>query len=120
LASWSGLSVFMVLMDRLTFSELGYILYPSWSIAVIFLLVPIAAVLSIELSVIASSRVSDVRSANSIGGIMFIPFMVIYLAGEIGVITLNQENLLIISGALLFVDLALFFFSIATSDVKRY
>ncbi|MGA2680345.1 MAG: ABC transporter permease subunit [Candidatus Bathyarchaeia archaeon] len=114
LASWSGLSIFMVLMDRLTYSELGYILYPSWSIAVIFLLVPIAAVLSIELSIIASSRVSDVRSANSVGGIMFIPFMVIYLAGEIGVITLNPENLLIISVAILFVDLALFYFSIAT------
>jgi ABC-2 type transport system permease protein len=45
---------------------------------------------------------------------MFIPFMVIYLAGEIGVITLNTDNLLIISGAILIVDLALFYFSVAT------
>ena len=114
LASWVGLSAFMVLMDRLTSNALGYLLYPNWSIGVIFLLIPIAAVLSIELSVIASSRVSDVRSANSIGGLMFIPFMVIYLAGEIGVITLNTENLLIISGAILIADLALFYFSVAT------
>ncbi|MGD0203347.1 MAG: ABC transporter permease subunit [Candidatus Bathyarchaeia archaeon] len=113
-ASWAGLSIFMVLMDRLTSNTLGYLIYPDWSIGVIFLLIPIAAILSIELSVIASSRVSDVRSANSIGGLMFIPFMVIYLAGEIGVITLNTGNLLIISGAILIVDLALFYFSVAT------
>ena len=114
LASWVGLSVFMVLMDSLTSNALGYLLYPNWSIGVIFLLIPIAAVLSIELSIIVSSRVSDVRSANSVGGLMFIPFMIIYLAGEIGVITLNAENLLIISGVFLIVDLALFYFSIAT------
>ncbi len=113
-ACWAGLSAFMAIMDRLTFNSLGYLIYPSWSIGVIFLLIPIATILSIELSVIASSRVSDVRSANSVGGLMFIPFMVIYLASEIGVITLNTDNLLIISGALLIVDLALFYFSVAT------
>jgi ABC-type Na+ efflux pump permease subunit len=113
-ASWAGLSIFMVLMDKLTSNTLGYLIYPNWSIGVIFLLIPIAAILSIELSVIVSSRVSDVRSANSIGGLMFVPFMIIYLAGEIGVIALNTDNLLIISGALLIVDLALFYFSVAT------
>ncbi len=113
-ASWAGLSIYMVLMDKLTSSSLGYLLYPNWSIGVIFLLIPIAAVLSIELSVITSSRVSDVRSANQVGSLMFIPFMVIYLAGEIGVITLNTENLLIISGAFMIVDLALFYFSVST------
>ena len=113
-ASWAGLSIFMVLMDKLTSNTLGYLIYPNWSIGVIFLLIPIAAILSIELSVIASSRVSDVRSANSIGGLMFVPFMIIYLAGEIGVIALNTDNLLMISGALLIVDLALFYFSVAT------
>ncbi len=113
-ASWAGLSAFMVLMDILTRSQLGYTLYPNWSIGVIFLLIPIASILSIELSVITSSKVSDVRSANSIGGLMFVPFMVIYLAGEIGVVTLNTGNLLIISGAILLVDLALFYFSVVT------
>jgi ABC-2 type transport system permease protein len=114
LASYVGVSIFMVLMDKLIFNELGYLYYPNSTIAVIFLLIPIAAILSIELSVIASSRVSDVRSANSIGGLMFIPFMIIYLAGEIGVITLNTDNLLIISSVFLIVDLALFYFSVAT------
>lgn len=85
------------------------------SIGVILLLVvPLAAILSIELSVIGSSRVSDVRAANQLGGLMFIPFMVICLASEIGVIPLNIENILIISVALAFADVALFYFSRAT------
>jgi ABC-2 type transport system permease protein len=115
LATWSGGSIFMVLMNYLTYNKLSYNYYPNWSIAVQLLaLAPLAAILSIELSIIASSRVSDVRAANGVGGLMFVPFMIIYLAGEIGVITLNTDNLLIISAALLIVDIALFYFSIAT------
>jgi len=45
---------------------------------------------------------------------MFFPFLAIYLASEIGVITLDVNNLLIISGILLAVDVILFFVSTAT------
>lgn len=115
LATWAGGSIFMVLMNYLTHDKLSYNYYPNWSIGVQLLtLAPLAAILSIELSVIASSRVSDVRAANGVGGLMFVPFMIIYLAGEIGVIALNTNNLLIISGALLIADIALFYFSVAT------
>jgi ABC-type Na+ efflux pump permease subunit len=114
-ATWVGASIFMVLMDKVTFDKLSYLYYPNLSIGIILLvLAPLAAILSIEISVIASSRVSDVRAANSIGAIMFIPFMIIYLAGEIGLINLNNGNLLIISGAFLIVDVALSYFSVAT------
>ncbi len=75
---------------------------------------PVAVVLSVVFSVIVSSRVNDVRSANSFGILMFFPFLAIYLASEIGIITLDVNNLLIISGILLAVDVALFFVSTAT------
>jgi ABC-2 type transport system permease protein len=115
IATWVGASIYMVLMDRVTFGKLSYLYYPNLSIGIVLLvLAPLAAILSIEISVLASSRVSDVRAANSIGGLMFIPFMIIYLASEIGVIYLNNSNLLIISGAFLVVDVALSYFSVAT------
>jgi len=75
---------------------------------------PVAVVLSVEFSVIVSSRVNDVRSASSFGILMFFPFLAIYLASEIGIITLDVNNLLIISGILLAVDVILFFVSTAT------
>ena len=83
----------------------------------LLLLAPLAAIFSIELAVIASSRVSDVRGANQIAGLMFIPFMVVFVAGVEGIFAFSIDNLLIFSGVVLIVDLVLFFLS--TSTFKR-
>jgi ABC-2 type transport system permease protein len=45
---------------------------------------------------------------------MFFPFLATYLASEIGIISLNINNILIISGILLALDVALFFVSTST------
>jgi len=114
-AMYAGASVFMVGIDEVTFHKLGYYYFPNWTIATLLLiLMPVAVVLSVEFSVIVSSRVNDVRSASSFGILMFFPFLAIYLASEIGIITLDVNNLLIISGILLAVDVILFFVSTAT------
>ena len=110
-----ALTIYMRLIDYLAYPKIGYLYYPNWNIAIIlFLVIPFAEVLSIELSVIGSSRASDVRSANQLGGFMFIPFMIIYVGSEIGLIVLNNTNLLIIAGTLLIIDIGLFFVSTAT------
>ena len=115
IAMYVGAAVFMVGIDAVTFHTLGYYYFPNWTIAVLLLiLVPVAIVLSIEFSVIVSSRVNDVRSASSFGTLMLFPFLAIYLVSEIGAITLDTTNILIISGILLAVDVALFFVSTAT------
>lgn len=102
-------------MDYVTNMRLGFIYYPNWDIAIIlFLVIPVAEILSIELSVIISARVNDVRSANQLSGLMFIPFMIIYLAAEIQLITLNSITLIVIAGLLALVDLWLFSLSTAT------
>jgi ABC-2 type transport system permease protein len=108
-------AVFMVGIDEVAFNKLGYYYFPNWTIATLLpILMPVAVVLSVEFSVIVSSRVNDVRSASSFGILMFFPFLAIYLASEIGVITLSTNNLLIISGILLVLDVILFFVSTAT------
>ena len=115
IATYASAVIYMVLIDYLPYPTLGYLNYPNVSIGIILLLViPLAEILSIEASVIFSSRVNDVRAANQLGGLMFIPFMIIYLASELGVITLNNTNLLIIAGVLLLADVALYYFSSAT------
>jgi ABC-2 type transport system permease protein len=113
-ALYLGSAAFMTGMDAVTFSKLGYNYFPNQTIAVLLLvLVPIAVVLSILFSIIVSSRVNDVRSANSYGILMFFPFLAIYLASEIGIISLDINNLLIISGMLFVIDVGLFFVSTA-------
>jgi ABC-2 type transport system permease protein len=115
LAIWAAASVFMAVTDYLTHNALSYYYFPNWTSGVtLLLLVPLAAVFSIEIAVIASSRVSDVRGANQIASLMFIPFMGVFLAGAEQIFAFNSHNLLIVSGIVLVADVALFFLSVTT------
>ena len=119
-ATYAGSAVFMTLIDAETRGRLGYYYYPNWEIAVILLLLaPLGALLSIELNVISSSRVSDVRTAGQLGTLTFVPFMGIYLAGEIGIITLNTNTLLIIASVIAVLVVLLFRISTATFQRDR-
>jgi ABC-2 type transport system permease protein len=114
-ATYFGAAIFMVLIDVITNQQLGYLFYPNWDAGVFLLLAaPLACLCSVELNVIVSARVSDVRTANQFGALLVIPFMALYVLGEINVVQLTASNLLIISAVLFFVDVLLFFVSRAT------
>jgi len=114
-AIWVGASIFMAAADYLTHDALSYYYFPDWESGVMLLiLVPLAATMSIELAVIASARVGDVRGANQIASLMFVPFMGVFLAGVEGAFSFSTGNLLIVSGVVLVVDVALSFLSAAT------
>ena len=118
IATYAGASIFMTLIDAVTFGRLGYLYYPNWDMGIILLLlVPLALLLSIELNIITSSRVSDVRSASQLGGLMFLPFIGVYLASGIGLFTLDTNALLVIAGVIAVLDVALF--RISTSLFQR-
>jgi ABC-2 type transport system permease protein len=112
----TGSVVFMTLMDLATHSKLGYYFFPNWNAGIVlFLMVPLAVVMSVEWNVIVSSRVSDIRLAQQVGSLIILPFAGVYFAGEINLINLGvTSNLLIITGVLLVVDLILFFAARAT------
>jgi ABC-2 type transport system permease protein len=114
-ATYFGAAIFMVLIDVITYPQLGYLYYPNWNAGVfIFLATPLTCLFSIELSVIVSSRVTDVRTANQFGSLLVIPFAALYVLGEINVVSLTANNLLILSAVLLLVDVILFFVSRST------
>jgi ABC-2 type transport system permease protein len=107
-----GAVIFMVLMDIFTTAQLGYLYFPNWFFASMILLdSPLACIMSIELSVIISSRVNDIRSAQQLAVIVIIPFFALYLLTEISVITLDTNTLLLIAGILAIIDIGLFFAS---------
>jgi ABC-type Na+ efflux pump permease subunit len=115
IAMYAAAAVFMIGIDEVTFGTLGYYYFPNWNIATLLLvLMPVAIVMSVLFSVIVSSRVNDVRSANSFGVFILFPLLGLYLLSETSIITLDVNTLLIISGVLLAVDVALFFVSTAT------
>jgi len=116
LSTWAGASIFMALADYILHSGgLSYYYFPNWNAGVMLLLLaPLAAILSIEVAVIASSRVNDVRGANQIAGLMFIPFVAIFFAGAEGLFAFSVVNLLIFAGIVLIADVILLFLSRAT------
>ncbi len=116
-AIYCGSVVFMALMDDFFYRTLGYYYFPNWSIALILLVVvPLASLLCVELDVILSSKMNDVRAVQQAGTVIVIPFAGIYVASEIGVFALNTANLLIISGVMFLAELVLFYLTRATFD----
>jgi ABC-type Na+ efflux pump permease subunit len=115
----SGSAVFMVLMDLVTRGTLGYDFFPNWSAGIVlFLLVPLAAIMSVEWNVIISSKVSDVRVAMQLGALLALPFGGIYVGGELKLIPLGDtSDLLLIAGILLLIDLLLLY--VARTTFRR-
>ena len=100
----------MALMDLVTRSKLGYYYFPNGNTAIIlFLMVPLAVIMSVEWNVVVSSRVSDVRTAQQLGAHRH-STQGIYVSGELDIINLGlTSNLLIIAGILLVVDTVLLY-----------
>jgi len=113
-----GSIIFMGLTDFVTQAKLGYYFFPNWTTAtLLFLMVPLAELMCVEWNVIVSSRVSDVRIAQQVGALMVIPFVGIYLSGELRFIDLGVvNNLLYIAGALAVLDAVLFYLARAAFD----
>ena len=114
-AMGAGSILFMILMDATTRSRLGYLYYPNGTIGVEMLVcVPLAALLSTEVSVLISARVSDVRSAQQIAGLMVLPLAAVYVGAEINAFPLDIPHMLYLAGALAVIDVPLFFLTRAT------
>jgi ABC-2 type transport system permease protein len=114
-ATYAGAVIFMMLMDAVTSTKLGYIYFPNWTIAVILLItVPLISILSTEFNVIISARVSDIRAAQQFGALIVLPLAAIYVATEIAFVSLTPANLLIISAIILAIDALLFSLSRTT------
>ncbi len=115
LATWAGALIFMATTDFVTHGALSFYYFPNLiSGIMVLILAPLAAFSGIGLAIIASSRLSDVRAANQIAGLVYLPFLFIFVAGSTGAITLDISNLLIFSGILVIVDIILFSLSRAT------
>ena len=110
-ATYLGAVIFMFLIDTITYNKLMYLYFPNWNFAVmVLLLAPLVNILSIEINVIISSRVNDIRIAQQLGGLLIsLPFVAMYFLSMINVISLTTNNLLIILVILLFIDVIFFY-----------
>jgi ABC-2 type transport system permease protein len=114
-AVWAASVLYMALCDELTRSELGHYYFPNaTAILVLAVVAPLAAVFGVEYSVLISSRLSDVRPVHQLATLAVLPFAGVYVAAQIGALTLNRPTLAVIAGVLAAVDAVLFAVTRAT------
>ena len=114
-ANYIGALIFTVLVDLFTYSTLKSLYFPNWDIAIIlFLLAPLACILSVGYNVLVSSRANDVRTAQQLGTLILLPFGAVYLLSELKVLTLTTDNMLIMAAVLAVIDGIVFYLVKAT------
>ena len=86
------------------------------SLAVMFLLGPLAALAALQLAVCVSSRVNDVRSAQQLGALVILPVAALLVAQIAGALLLTMTVIAVIAAALIAVNAGLMVMAIALFD----
>jgi ABC-2 type transport system permease protein len=81
-----------------------------WLVAV-FLVGPLLALVSVNFSVIVSSRVTDPRVAEQLTALLIVPLLAIFFGQMAGLFVLNRNLILIGAAFLLLIDVILIFLS---------
>ncbi|HZY45836.1 MAG TPA: ABC transporter permease subunit [Anaerolineae bacterium] len=108
IATWGSFVIFLVVARFLVVSDRVYagIVNPMWLVA-IFLVAPLMTVLSVNVAIIISSRVSDPRTAEQLGMVVMIPLLGIFFAQIFGLIALNVTSMFLMAIAVLMLDFVL-------------
>ena len=81
---------------------------PRWILAIV-VMVPLLTLLSVNLGILISTRVNDVRVAQQIGGLVVVPVVGLGIAQVTGQVVLNNEAFITFSLFLIALDVAVFF-----------
>jgi ABC-2 type transport system permease protein len=101
----------VVLLDIVLIPKVGYPLLPNltWALSMV-LLAPTACLMSILACVLVSSKVSDVRAAQQLGGFVIMPVVLLMIGVLAGFIFLSPLMIFLFAGLYGCLDLGLFFF----------
>jgi ABC-2 type transport system permease protein len=95
LVTWVAYITYVVIARFVTSGTVwSYIVSPIWMLAIV-LLGPILGILAVNVGLIVSSRVNDVRSAEQISGMLVIPIVLIGLPLTAGKILLSGQYFVI-------------------------
>jgi ABC-2 type transport system permease protein len=112
LATWVGFAIFAVGALIISGSKMaGALLDPMWLLAVL-LVGPLMAVLSVNFSIMVSSRVNDPRVAEQVSTIVILPLLALFFGQISGLFFLNKTLILIIALALLILDMVLIYIAV--------
>ena len=117
LSVWTACVVFMVLANRAVTPILGQGWFPQPETWVqLLLLMPLVALMTVNIDILVSARAGDVRSAQQIAGLTTLPFAAVYVAAEMGSVTLDTAMLYRMSAMVAAVAIGTFVIARRTFD----
>jgi len=113
LATWLSFGIYAVGAALIVSSTtvLKALFDPMWLLAVI-LVGPLMAVLSVNFSLIVSSRVNDPRVAEQLSAVVIVPVLLVFFAQISGLFLLNQQLILLMALGLLVVDILVLYLAV--------
>ena len=113
IATWAGFAVFAV--GALIITGRGVVaqalLDPMWLIAII-ITGPLLSILSVNFSIMVSSRVNDPRVAEQLSAVVILPLLAVFFGQIAGLFILNSTLILLMSLVLVFVDVLMVYLAI--------
>lgn len=99
LTAWLSYAIFLVFARIFAVSDRVFEIFtnPMWLIAQL-VLAPLLTLLAVNIGIIVSSRTSDPRAAEQLGGLVILPLMVLFIGPMAGFIQLNALTFWITSG----------------------
>jgi ABC-2 type transport system permease protein len=82
--TYIAVAIYVPIIDVWSTSLIGYALLPNayWAILT-FAITPLGCIMSVLANVIVSSRVTDIRAAQQLGGLVVLPLILVVLLGSV-------------------------------------
>ncbi|MHA2358598.1 MAG: ABC transporter permease subunit [Candidatus Heimdallarchaeaceae archaeon] len=111
---------YMIFIDILLYPHIGFILFPDLlSMVLVFIFSPMISIISVELMIMISTRVTSVRDAYQIGSLVVLPLIMLVAAEMFGMLLNSLATLFGGIGILVIIIAILFRFASAIFDRER-
>jgi ABC-2 type transport system permease protein len=111
-ATWGGFAIFAAGALIISGTKMaGALLDPMWLLAVL-LVGPLMSVLSVNFSIMVSSRVNDPRVAEQVSTVVILPLLALFFGQISGWFFLNKTLILLIALALVVIDIGVIFIAV--------
>jgi len=113
IATWLGFVIYIIGSWLIIESPdvLSALLDPMWWIAVL-VLGPLLAILSVNFSIIVSSRVNDPRVAEQVSAVVILPVLAVFFGQIAGLFFINRSLILLFSLIVLIVDIGMLYIAV--------
>jgi ABC-2 type transport system permease protein len=110
------LGAYLVVVALVAHPGVFWILLVPRSLAVTFVMAPLASLAALQMTICVSSRVNDARTAQQIGVLVILPMTGLFIAQLLGALVLTLPLILFLAAALLALNAGLLWLAIRLFD----